>query len=84
MGSLSGLEPCHFSLLFFFFAPASLSPRCLLPACVCVCVLWGVVCAHSGMSPLAPFLKVCVQKRPTAFSSLPPPHRLLPFVCMWV
>lgn len=50
-------------LIFFFFAPALLSPRCLLPA-------WGVggICVDASMRPLAPFLKVCVQKRPTVFS----------------
>lgn len=46
--------------------------------------VWGGVCVHASMSPLVSFLKVYVQKRPTAFSSLLlPPASICMHVCVY-
>lgn len=68
MGSLSGLEPYHFRVLFCFI----LSSLCLLPALG----EWGWgLCVHASMSPLALVLK-SVHTEDTSFFILfycPPP-----------
>lgn len=81
MGNLSGLEPYYFSLFFFFFSLASLSPMCLLPSLG----VWGwEVCIHASVNSLAHFLKVCEHKSSTALSSLllsPSPFSICMHVC---